>query len=83
MWCPCCIMSFVLESSTKFSQVSWLVLWLMWPRDQSTLTRAVLKIEKERKEKKNKIRWKKKNKIKSTVNNLDTYGTCIDNGDEE
>ena len=21
MWCPCCMMSFVLESSTKFSQV--------------------------------------------------------------
>ena len=21
MWCPCCMMSFVLKSSTKFSQV--------------------------------------------------------------
>jgi len=28
----------------------------MWQRDQSTLTQAVLKIEKEKKEKKNKIR---------------------------
>jgi len=35
----------------------------MWQRDQSTLTQAVLKIEKEKKE--------KKNKIKSTVNDLD------------
>jgi len=28
MWYSCCMMSSVLKSSTKFSQVSWSVLWL-------------------------------------------------------
>ena len=47
-------------------------LWLMWQRDQSTLTRAVLKIEKwKEKKSKEKIKMKRENKIESTVNDLD------------
>ena len=30
MWCPCCMTSFVLKSSTKFFQVSWSILWLCY-----------------------------------------------------
>ena len=60
---------FIPEPSTPFSQVLWSILWLMWQRDQSTLTRVVLKIEKKRK-RRTKIKWKEK--MKSIVNDLDT-----------
>ena len=69
---------FIPEPSTSFFQVPWSVLvtmpstlWLMWQCDWSTLTWVVLKIE-DKKKKKSKIKWNKKNKIQSTVNDLDS-----------
>ena len=68
MWCPCCMISSVLESSTKFSLVSWSVLWLyhqvtdvtMWlinPNPSYSKNRKNRKINQNEKknEKKNKI----------------------------
>ena len=70
MWYPCCMTSFILKSSTKFSQVLWSVLWLchqvtdvtMWPINPNPSCSK----NRKRKEKK-----RRKIKIKSILSNLD------------
>ena len=56
MWYPCCITSLVLEPSTLFSQVLWLMLWLI----TSAPNPSCPKNRKIRKENKNKIKIKNK-----------------------
>ena len=77
MWCSCYMMSSVLESSTKFFQVSWSVLWLCyqvvtdvtaWPINPNPSCSKNRKIKQN--ENKNK-EWNRK--TKSTVYELDIY----------
>ena len=58
MCCPCCMTSlysssfyFILPSPVISLVTTPSILWLMWQRDWWTLTRVVLKIEKEKKNK--------------------------------
>ena len=62
MWCLCCMTSSVLESSTKFSQVSWSVLWLchqvtdmiVWPINSNPIYSKNWKLKNKSKRKENK-----------------------------
>ena len=61
MWYPCCIILFILESSTPFSQVLWLMLWPIISNPNLSCSKN-RKMKIKRKEKK-KYNLKPKNKV--------------------
>ena len=79
---PTCIVyvvwhHFIPEPSTSFSQVLWSVLWLchqLVTDVTAWLINPNPSCSKNRKEKKKKIEWKEKIKMKSTVNDFDRNG---------
>ena len=74
MWCPYCMMSSVLKSSTNSPEscdlsYDFAIRWLLWPYDQSTLTLVVLKIN----QKENKNEKKNKPSLTSLILTIDGF----------